>query len=84
MVGGNRPLQAGEGSAEVVIASTTGRQIAAGAFVALVLLTAADFEPTSSIAVAFAYLILLAALMTIGPVAFDRITTLVTGKKGSA
>lgn len=53
-------------------------RIVAFAFVGFVLVTASDFPETASLAVAFAYLILLSALMTVGPVAFGRITDLIT------
>jgi hypothetical protein len=48
-----------------------------------VLITASDFEPTSELAVAFAYLILLSAVLTVGPVVADRINSLIAGSVGS-
>ena len=50
------------------------QRIAAFVFVSFVLFTAADIPQTSELAVAFAYLILLSAAMTVGPSAFARIT----------
>lgn len=52
-------------------------RIAAGIVVGLMLIIVADIEPLSPIAVAFAYLILLSVLMTAGPTAFKRISSLV-------
>jgi hypothetical protein len=50
---------------------------AAGAIVFFSLIVIADIPSLSLIAVAFAYLILLSAAMTVGPVAFGRLSTLV-------
>lgn len=55
------------------------QRIFAGGVVFLALIIVADNPSTSAIAVAFAYLILLASLMTVGPVAFGRISSLVSG-----
>lgn len=52
------------------------QRLAAFSFVAFVLFVAADIPATSEIAVAFAYLILLSAAMTVGPAAFGRISAL--------
>lgn len=56
------------------------QRIFAGGVVFLTLIIVADNPSTASIAVAFAYLILLASLMTVGPVAFARVSSLVTSK----
>lgn len=53
------------------------RIIAAG-IVFFVLVVASDLDETSELAVAFAYVILLSAALTAGPVAFARISDLVT------
>lgn len=59
----------------------TQRLIAGGVvFFSLVLL--ADIEPLATLAVAFALLILIATAMTVGPVAFGRISELVGAKSG--
>lgn len=56
----------------------TQRVIAGGiVFFSLVLL--ADIEPLATLAVAFALLILIATAMTVGPVAFGRVSELVGG-----
>jgi hypothetical protein len=55
------------------------QRVAAFAFVAFVLFTAADIPATSELAVAFAYLILLSAAFAVGPDAFARISSLVGG-----
>lgn len=53
-------------------------RIAAFVIVGLTLIVLADIEQLSSIAVAFAYLILLSVLMLAGPAAFARLSALVT------
>jgi hypothetical protein len=53
------------------------QRIFAGGIVFLTLIIVADNPSTATIAVAFAYLILLSAAMTVGPVAFARISSLV-------
>jgi len=62
-------------------------RIAAGAIVFLSLTILADIPATSRLAVAFAYVILLSAALTVGPTAFGRISELVgaprTGSAGS-
>lgn len=60
------------------------QRIFAGGVVFLVLIVLADNESTESIAVAFAYLILLSALMTVGPVAFGRVSALVNASSASS
>lgn len=60
------------------------KRIAAFAFVSFVLFTAADIPQTSEIAVAFAYLILLSAAMTVGPNALARISAFVATPAPSA
>lgn len=58
----------------------TGVQRVVGfAVVGFVLFVAADFPATSQLAVAFAYLIMVAALIAAGPAAFGRISSLVNG-----
>lgn len=52
------------------------RRVAAFAFVGFVLFVGADIPQTAELAVAFAYLILLSAAMTVGPAAFGRISAL--------
>lgn len=46
--------------------------------VAFFLVTASDFEATAPVAVAFSGVILLSTALLVGPVAFNRITALVT------
>lgn len=53
------------------------QRLVAGGVVFFALVILADFDTTASIAVAFAYLILLSSLLTVGPVAMERISTLV-------
>lgn len=50
------------------------KRVAAFTIVTLFLIIAADYESTATLAVAFAYLILLSALFAAGPTAFARIT----------
>ena len=52
-------------------------RVAAGIVVFLTLVILADNETTAPIAVSFAYIILLASAMSVGPVAFGRISSLV-------
>lgn len=52
-------------------------RIFAGGVVFFGLVIAADIESISTVAVAFAYLILLSSLMAVGPIAFGRISSLV-------
>jgi hypothetical protein len=59
-------------------------RIFAGGVVFLALIVVADIPATASIAVAFAYLILFAALMAVGPVAFGRISNIVNGAPATA
>ena len=47
------------------------------------LVTAADFDATASLAQAFAFLILLATLLSVGPVAFDNIAVLVGASRSA-
>lgn len=51
-------------------------RIAGGAFVFFVLIVAADFNATASIAVAFAYLILISSALVVGPAAFANLSSL--------
>lgn len=70
----------GSGSGSNPAASTGSlpiQQIVAFGVVGFALIVASDFPATGSIAVAFAYLILLGALMAAGPIAFERISKLV-------
>jgi hypothetical protein len=53
------------------------QRIVAGGIVFFSLVILSDVPTTSSIAVAFAYLILLSAALTVGPVAFGRVSNLV-------
>jgi hypothetical protein len=55
------------------------QQIIGFGIVGFVLITGSDFDATAPIAVAFAYVILLTVLLTVGPVAFDRIANLTKG-----
>jgi hypothetical protein len=55
----------------------TPQRVAAGVFVLVVLLAAADFEPTSSLAVAFAWVIFFSTLFTVGPSAFANVQTMI-------
>lgn len=58
-------------------------RIAAGGVVFFTLIVLADVPTTSALAVAFAYIILIGALMSIGPVAFGRVSRLVNGTGGA-
>lgn len=60
------------------------QRIVAGGIVFFALVTLADTDTFGSLAVAFAYLILLSAALAVGPVAFGRISKLVTTSSGSA
>lgn len=76
------PIASGGGGggsgASIAAAGPMQRGIAFGiVFFSLVML--ADIPATSEVAVAFAYLILLATALTVGPVAFGRISSLVGG-----
>lgn len=53
------------------------QQIIGFGIVSFALIVASDFPATGTVAVAFAYLILLGALMSAGPVAFERLSNLV-------
>lgn len=53
------------------------QQIVAFGILGFALIVASDFPATGTIAVAFAYLILLGTLMAAGPVAFERLSNLV-------
>lgn len=55
------------------------QRVVAGGIVFFSLVTLADIPATSKLAVAFAYLILLSAALTVGPVAFGRVSALVGG-----
>lgn len=55
------------------------QQVVAFGVVAFVLVTASDFDTTAPVAVAFAYVILLTTAIAVGPVAFDRISSIVGG-----
>jgi hypothetical protein len=58
--------------------NVTGVQRVVGfVIVGFVLVLFADFPQTASVAVAFAYLIMVAALMAAGPSAFARVSALV-------
>jgi hypothetical protein len=59
------------------------QRIFAGGVVFFALVLIADIPQTASIAVAFAYLILLSAALTVGPVAFGRVSALVGGAPAS-
>lgn len=61
------------------IAAGPMQRVIAGGIVFFVLVMLADIPATSEVAVAFAYLILLSAALTVGPVAFGRISSLVGG-----
>lgn len=56
-----------------------GQRIIAGGIVFFTLVLFADIPATSQLAVAFAYLILLSAALTVGPVAFSRVSNVVGG-----
>ena len=56
------------------------QRIAAFAFVGFVLFVGADIPQTAELAVAFAYLILLSAALTVGPSAFARVSDLFAAK----
>lgn len=60
------------------------QRIVAGGVVFFSLVLAADIPATSQLAVAFAYLILLSAALTVGPVAFARVSAMVGGKPASS
>lgn len=59
------------------------QRIIAGGIVFFALVTLADTDTFGSVAVAFSYLILLSAALTVGPVAFGRISKLVTTGGGA-
>jgi hypothetical protein len=59
-------------------------RIIAGGVVFLALIIVADYDATAPIAVAFAYLILLSAAMTVGPVAFGRVSAMVGASPGAS
>lgn len=80
---GRATNQAAKRSTEIMIGSGGIRRAAAFGVVAFFLITAADIEPTAELAVAFSYLILLSAAMTVGPVAFARLSSLVGGSAES-
>lgn len=70
------PIATDKGVASGAMAGPLQRGVAFGiVFFSLVML--ADIPATSEVAVAFAYLILLSAALTVGPVAFGRISNLV-------
>ena len=52
------------------------RRIAAFIVVTLFLVVGSDYEATAQLSAAFAFLILLVALMTVGPVAFGKLSCL--------
>lgn len=54
------------------------KPIVAFGIVAFVLVTASDFDSTAPLAVAFSGVILLSTALLVGPVAFARISNLVT------
>lgn len=56
------------------------RRVGAFVIVTMFLVIASDYESTGQLAVAFAYLILLSALFSAGPKAFDRLTAVANGK----
>lgn len=59
------------------------QRIIAGGVVFFALVTLADTDTFATVAVAFAYLILLSAALAVGPVAFGRISNLVTTSSNS-
>lgn len=69
----------GGGGGNVATVAGPFQRVIAGGIVFFALVMLADIPATSQIAVAFAYLILLSAALTVGPVAFARISTLVGG-----
>lgn len=69
----------GGGSGGAPILATSARRIFAGGIVFFTLVILADIPATSEVAVAFAYLILLSAALTVGPVAFARVSSAVGG-----
>jgi hypothetical protein len=56
------------------------QRIAAWGVVVFTLIVLAEFDVTAELAVAFAYLILLSVLLTVGPVAFDNLSKMVKAK----
>lgn len=54
------------------------KPIIAFGIVGFVLITASDFEATSPLATAFAGVILLSTVLLVGPVAFNRVSKLVS------
>lgn len=56
----------------------TAERIAAWGVVIFTLIVLAEFNSTAELSVAFAYLILLSVLLTVGPVAFDNISKMFT------
>ena len=59
------------------------RRVAGFLVLSLFLIIGADYESTERLAVAFAYLILLVALMNVGPVVFDRLSAMFPAETGS-
>lgn len=59
-------------------------RVIAGGVLFFSLILVADIDPLAEIAVAFAYLILLSATMTVGPVAFARISKMVGGSSSAS
>lgn len=58
----------------------TAERIAAWGVVIFALIVLAEFNATAELSVAFAYLILLSVLLTVGPVAFDNISKMFTAQ----
>jgi len=67
----------GAGTAAAGVHVTGVQRVVGFVIVGFVLVIFADFPQTASIAVAFAYLIMVAALMAAGPSAFARVSALV-------
>lgn len=55
------------------------QRVVAFGVVGFALIVASDFETTGPLAAAFAGVILLSTVMLVGPVAFNRVSTLVGG-----
>lgn len=57
--------------------TTGGQRVAAFVTLSVMLVILADFNTTASLAVAFAYLFLLATLYLVGPVAASRVQSMI-------
>lgn len=62
----------------------TAQRLAAWGFVIFTLIVLAEFNATAELSVAFAYLILLSVLLTVGPVAFDNLSKMFTTTGGTS